>query len=313
MTSLKSDPFGKLLRETKAIDWLATQQLCTINANQPIKECLQLLKERKITGAPVIFGKQAVGIVDVLDVAAYALHLWETYAHEGRLMDFLENNQFFDTPVQKIMNFSGRNKWSTIHTTANLLDCANLFREHQFLLHRLPIVDEKGVVQKIITLFDLVAFANKNLDSVAMGNEKIEKVKSSFRPCISVRHDEYTIDALFALIQNRISGIAIVDYENNLLANFSASDLKGMLSDAFDMFDKPIIDFLRQATDVKSTIPPVSLKWTKQLADVIKTAIDQKVHRIFLLDGDNHFRGVTTCTDVVRTITPKKVIALPAP
>ncbi len=52
--------------------------------------------------------------------------------------------------------------------------------------------------------------------------DELNMVKS----CLMVRFDRPLIESLSILVDNRVSGLAVVDWEFNIIANFSASDLK---------------------------------------------------------------------------------------
>jgi len=298
------------LQRTKAIDILAEQKLCAVNANQTIGECLQILNENNITGAPVIEGKRAVaGFVDVLDVAAYALHLWRAYNRTARIQELLEKNKFMDTRVRDVINFSRRNDWITVNEGASLLDCIHNFHSRVYRSHRLAILDNNGELRNLITMSDIIKFAAKHSSVIPFSDNTVTEL-SLIRACIMVRCDSLLYNTLAVLCDHRISGLALVDWENKLVANFSASDLKGMLLNAFEMFDKPTIEFIRKGTQIKSKIPPVTASQHLSLKEALKMMSDTKIHRIFITDDKQLPFGIVSCTDVVQALAPQTPVPL---
>jgi len=298
-----------LLQSTKAIDILGDQKLVTIDGNQTVKDCLSLLKQFDITGLPVLDKGRPIGLIDVLDIAAYALFLWRNCAHSGKITELLEKNKFFDKKVLKLANFSGNNRWIAANENSTLFECLQKFCEN-FNCHRLPIINNNGDVVKILSMADILKFASKNLNNIEISKLTLREIPHLFRPCVMIRHDNLFIEALASLIDNRVSGLAVVDWENKLEANLSASDLRGLLPAAFELFDKPIIDFLRQATETKSKIPPIALNNTCTFGETLNEMTSQKIHRIFLNDRTGRFYGIVSCTDLVHSLTPKASTAM---
>lgn len=298
-----------LIDETKGVDILNDRPLIKLTDNLNLRDCLQTLKENNITGAPVFEsgGERARGFVDVLDVATYALHLWRNASHKLALNEFLDNNNFYDTNIKDIINFSGRNKMLTVNENANIFDCLDTFYKNNYCTHRLAVLNDKGEMVNLITMWDIVNFASNHPGKIPQGNKSMRHVNTLPVSMASVRHDELMCDALSTIVDNRIAGVGLLDYEQKLLANISASDFKGLLPGAFDMFDRNCLDFLRQATSVKSKVPPVNMYWGSTLAEVIKTMAEQKVHRVFLHSNDitpGLTTGLVSCTDILLAVSP---------
>jgi len=300
--------WGKLLQRTKANDLVAGQKLLCIDANHTINDCLQLLKENNISACPVVDNKQnnkAIGFVDVLDICAYALHLWRTFCHSenAKFTEMINSRKFFDTNIRELINFSGRDSFLHLPVTASLLDCFNCFYDNQFKSHRLILMNENGQAMKLISMLDLINFANQHINLIAFSDSKINEAKL-LKACIMIRHDSMLANALSVLCDNGISGLALVDLESKLVANFSASDLKGALPEVFNFFWKPTVDYLRNSS-VKSKLPPRAFDMKANLRDIIKTMSDDKIHRVFLTDEMQRPIGVVSCTDLIECLSPR--------
>jgi len=298
--------WSRLLQRTKAIDVVGNQKLCFGHANQTIDDCLKILKDNNICGMPIMEnegGRKAIGFVDLLDICAFALNLWRSYSHKLKFTELLEQNKFFQTKLSAIMNYSRRNEFLALRDNCTLLDCLTYFVTKQHRSHRIALLDNNDNIRCIISMWDLVNFASKNAAAIPLCDRSLKDLQL-WKPCLMVRHDTYLVDALDILVDNRISGIAVVDVENKLVANFSAGDLKGITRGAFDLFDKPLIDFLRGGTMTKSKMPPISLKHNNPFGDCLKTISDNKIHRVFITDNNEKPFGIVSCTDVVNFMSP---------
>jgi CBS domain-containing protein len=63
----KVDVMGKNARDTKISD-IMTSSVITVDANQPLEDCMSLMIDKNIRHLPVCEGKQLLGVVSVRDV-----------------------------------------------------------------------------------------------------------------------------------------------------------------------------------------------------------------------------------------------------
>jgi CBS domain-containing protein len=63
----KVDVIGKNARDTRVSD-IMTSSVITVDANQPLEECMSLMIDKNIRHLPVCEGKELLGLVSVRDV-----------------------------------------------------------------------------------------------------------------------------------------------------------------------------------------------------------------------------------------------------
>src|SRR5512145_1974457 len=63
----KVDVMGRNARDTKVSE-IMTSSVITVDANQPLEDCMSLMIEKNIRHLPVCEGKQLLGVVSVRDV-----------------------------------------------------------------------------------------------------------------------------------------------------------------------------------------------------------------------------------------------------
>jgi len=308
------EPWEKLLISTRARDIATLNNLAQVESTRPLKDVLQMMKEKKIQSLPVYEGdntRSISGFVDVLDVTSYALSLWREYQRsffrktETKFSQSPPSNIFLNTPVGDLINFSGRNGLVHVNENADLVDVIRLLNSRRFTARRLALRTEDGQFTGIICQSDLAKFFNKNMDKFKLADLKLREL-NLVNTCVMVRHDVPMYDTISLMVDTKIAGLALVDWEFNLVANFSCSDLKGFLPDAFDTFQGTTLDFLRQGTDTKSLIPPRTCTPETKVRDLLSrmTSEAAPIHRMFITQNENTNRleGICSLTDVITLV-----------
>jgi len=212
--------------------------------------------------------------------------------------------QFFNSPVQEVINYSLWNFPIAVQETSNGIDVLNVFNQKitHFHPHRLAIINQENQVTNQISQYDLIAVAAthfKLLPSQVVTKTLIE-LGLSMTP-IMVRIDSTFSDALHVLFNNRISGIALVDHEGRLSANFSSSDLRGILPEAFNMFSGSILQFLCKGT-TSHPKPPITCSINSTFGEALTIIYTEHIHRIYIVDDEMRPHGVVTLTDILKVL-----------
>ncbi|MBI3544925.1 MAG: CBS domain-containing protein [Deltaproteobacteria bacterium] len=110
-------------------------------------------------------------------------------------------------------------------------------------------------------------------------------------------HPEMTIeDAIKTLVNNRITGMPVVDGDQRIVGVVSEFDIIRTI-ESVDA-EKPLdltraIDFSHQVTSVTETAP---------LPQILKLFVDKKVRRLPVLSRDNKLVGIITRRDIMRVL-----------
>ncbi|MFP3895453.1 MAG: CBS domain-containing protein [Anaerolineales bacterium] len=121
----------ELVYELK-IDQIMTKDVITVTPYASMRELRRILRERGISGVPVMEDDDLVGIVDLEDV-----------------VKALEEGAFAD-PVSERMTTNVQ----TVRADETVVKAVNLFS--MFDVGRLPVVDEKGELVGVLTKSDIV-------------------------------------------------------------------------------------------------------------------------------------------------------------
>jgi len=302
-----SSAWVELLQKTKAKDLLKDQKLIDVQSVQLLKDVLPIMKVNNLLAVPVKDNEKTLGFVDVLDITAFAVHVWEshsrlyTYWKSAKFSECSANKKFFDTPVKDIINFSKMDRYVMLPENSSLADVLKALRRNRNSYHRIALVNDKHQCVKVVSQSDINNFASHHSSAIALGTKTIQDL-NLMRCCVMVPFDTPVGETLRVLTEHKISGLSLVDWENKLMANFSASDLKGMMPRAFVLFNSSTLDFLRQGTEVKSLTPPITCSANARLDGVMDTLAKKHAHRIFVTDTNNHPIGIVSLTDIMSVL-----------
>jgi len=298
----------KLLEKTKALDIVRPgQKIVSVSGSTKMKEVMEILKTNNILGVAIMDSNRIFGFVDTLDICSFALHLWRKYDRKSRMRQGTSltstetetGRKFFEAESRDVLNFAKPYNIITVPHTSTLKDVFVALSEKSFKPHRVAIVNEKHEPLSILTQSDINNFAMAHINLIPLNDRPI-KAANLIKSPLMIRTDAYLSDALSMLTENSIFGMPVVDWENKLAANFSASDLKGGLPKVFGMLDKSVLDFLRNGTTTKSKMPPVSCTVETNLGMMITTLSKEKLHRMFVVNDTMQLVGIITLTDLMQ-------------
>lgn len=152
---------------------------------------------------------------------------------------------------------------------------------------------------------DVVKFLAQNLDQFKdLTNKTLTQLKIGEKKTETITPDMRTFDAFKLLGDEYVTALPIVDKESGkLLANLSASDLRGLTVPKLKFLDESVETFLTAQRGGIRT--PVSLKPTATLGQVIQTVVENSIHRVWLIDEKEKPIGVVTLTDIINAFKAK--------
>jgi CBS domain-containing protein len=145
---------------SKTVADVMTSNPIVVQPQTPIKEAIQLLAERRISGLPVVDGEgKLVGVITESDL------MWQETGVDPPpyiiLLDsviYLQNPARYEKEIHKALGQTVEEVMSEKHITVEpdraLKEAARLMHEKE--IRRLPVVDEQGQVIGILTRGDIV-------------------------------------------------------------------------------------------------------------------------------------------------------------
>mmetsp|Transcript_45783 Transcript_45783/g.115254 ORF Transcript_45783/g.115254 Transcript_45783/m.115254 type:complete len:330 (+) Transcript_45783:108-1097(+) len=285
------------------------KEVFTLTAKNSVDEAVIALSEKQVLSMPVVDkegSNKLIGSVDMLDVMAYVHKVAPTFADlEDDALSSLEiaGRAIALMEVRKIIDESGKDALMPLAAETPLTTALELFATgvHRTLLTEgddpTPIgicsqSDVARLVAEFIGAGKLKAMGEITLEKLGLGLEKPVCIKGTHSVLYVLQH----------MMKEGVSCVALVDGESGRLeANFSASDLRGLYRTKFPAFRLAAVKFLeKKAHDVSLT--PVVVNPDSTLAQLITTIVENKLHHVWVVDGDFKPAGVITLTDVMKAI-----------
>jgi len=252
-----------------------------LDESETVDEVLKKMTGYKIIAAPVCFLKNFVTRYAMVDLAAIALAI-------------IDNEDNVNRPVRDILGSAEQTL--PIEDTTLLSTAISTLSEGLF--HRL-VVTRDGKPFQILTQSDIIWYYKKHFDKVP--KRYIKEIMNQ-NP-LSLRGDMIMKDALKSIVGNSFSGVAVVDENGKIYANFSVSDLRGLDKERLKkMLNLPLIQFLKE-TKGQLLKDPITLKENDTLLDTIKCMQQHHVHRIHIVDSSGKVIGIVSTTDVMKALS----------
>jgi len=309
--------------------------LVTISSADTVSSALDKLAYFNISSCPVILAEEerqgftgmssTLGFVDMLDLLAYLVKVAtkkleivkedETKSSDALTSDDMEllkkrSHEFKVRSVTNIIDLSHRNPFVVLHQDMTLKDALDLFLKG---IHRIAVVDDQNSVIGIVSQWTIADYLAWNVAGVLELSRLLEPINTSpfktSRVC-SVHKNTPAIEAFMFMHQKNLSAIAVVDDNERLFANLSASDLEGLRQKNFDVLLMPVDQFLAEVAQQRGRAPNY-LAVVSELAmmlEVIFLIKEEGVHRVYIIDNDRKPLGVISLTDVMRALTPENAM-----
>jgi len=286
----------------------------TVNSENSIYAALMILIENKILSAPVMKGvsQECIGFVDVLDLACALVEIAEktkAYEKKTKVPDIEDENWegklLVDSlDAKSVTDFSQRDKFVKLNEKDSALKAAKILIDEN--LHRLAIVNDKEELIGVLTLSGICEYIS---EEHAVSMEELESTVNDLKlpkTVYTIKSTEKAIDAFRRMRETRVSGLGVVDENNNLVDAISASDL--MLWTEWIAAGQPFIfpDITSLGKDIKTFLEdsraqreiskrgPLTVELSARIVDVIGDLLIENVHRFFVVDDTNRPVSVVT-------------------
>ncbi|KAL6073818.1 cell separation during budding [Balamuthia mandrillaris] len=310
------------MQDTRVCDLTThTKTIHVVKRDDTIGQVLDTLYKYDITAVPVIdYESKVHGMLDNLDLLAFLVNITsqgkrpvsQVLARED-LEQFYETSKNWtlstvDQGKSVLESLGQRNPWLPCTTGVPLSAVLQVFADG---IHRLPVVnsDAPNEVVNIITQSDVNCFLAqdplKYLAAKAEATLQDLHLLQGEQAISKVTADVPAIDAFVKMYDEERSSIAVVDASGILLGCISATDLKYIRNFNFQQLLRPSFDFIQEVRknqakvkDYLVTVPP-----TATLQDVVTTLAKKRVHRLYVINEENHPIGLVSLTDIAKVLS----------
>lgn len=311
--------------------WPIIYPTISSHLNTTIRECLQTLQSRNILSTPVLDENQRlVAFVDVLDILLYITRLvpssvnWNL-ASEQQYEQFKSlGRQFDETPLKEVVEYCklvllyDENIFKVKKTT-KIIELLDIF---QYGVHRVPVMSEDGLtVEGLLSQTDLLTVISQCMHLLDKNERAKSLIELGIEPretLISMYQGDKVINVIRKMSQTLrkpVSAVPLVDADGKLVANFSASNLKGITQHNFEELLLPAIEFLKRQSSDKAfsfhalfesskSLHPVICTVNSSFQDVVYQLTTNRVHRLWMVDREEKPIGFVSMTDVFKALLP---------
>jgi CBS domain-containing protein len=151
---------------------------------------------------------------------------------------------------------------------------------------------------RLVSQSDMAKFLWRSYDKFSIGELSLTEAAIIRTPVIRVDTQTTVMDAFKKTRIQEVNGIAVTDSAGTLMATLSESDLRGLTMATMSRLQLNVIDFLTvQNMGVLPEVVTVSANMS--LRNLLETFAKKKLHRVFVVDGENRLTGIITLTDII--------------
>jgi len=300
----------------------------TMDASESFEDAFTKLVKHHLLSAPVWSATEGkfVGYLEMRDLLSIVLATYASSATnepspksiDALLRHAREHLKVMDGITLTYM--ARRNPFKAVAPDASLLDVIRLLADSSNAasrVRRVAVVDpsSKKLLNVISASRCVAYFADHAAHFGSIAHATIAELKLGSSPVVSVSENATAFDTYTLLEKNRISGVAIVNAHGALVGNISARDLKHFITEPdlakLKLTVKQFLFELRQES-IDIHVPTIVVYRHATLAQVAAKLKATRVHRVFVVDDDQHMKpiGVVSVTDVVKAMSG--VAAAPA-
>jgi len=153
------------------------------------------------------------------------------------------------------------------------------------------ILSQSQIINILAEKIDLFPIANLTIEDLNLGT--LRQVKS-------VKTTSLVKDAFIELVEHHIYGIPVVDDNNHVVGNISASDIQLIaVSGDFVKLEVPINTVLPETHQKRS---PIVINITSTIANAFRVMSTEKIHRLFVVDSKSCLIGLISPVDLIQAL-----------
>jgi CBS domain-containing protein len=296
--------WGKFVVQTKVKDFMVPiANVTSVTTNDTIRVALMTLAEYKIQSVPVYDTekKTFIGFVDGFDTVTYLVQNCSEKLLTDPTVSMLKLTEM-DAPVDRAINVSKHDSLHAVNSNEPLLTLLELMGHGDlrrvFVLHPdtravIGLVTQSKVIQ---LLFDEMAgfqqIARKTMQEMGL---------SAKVPVYKMKETDLALDAFKLMIEKEVSGLAVVNENDELIDAITTSDIRGSIGiDILSDLRKPIREYLHKLHLLTGKPPaPFYCATTDSLCDVLRILDIKRIHRLFVVDEKKRPIHVISLRDIL--------------
>jgi len=323
-------------------------EVLEVSANSQMAPAMKLLSDNNILSAPVYDEEteKYLGFFDLNDAMTMIFTLdmitsiipeeWMDVSVQARLnrqkeeetikiADIFEGSESAEPEM-----FEKRAEFLPVKEDTPIEDVIEILSK---TARRVPVMGKNGRICKIISQSLITKSLEESLEKLEQGGSVPEIFSKSIKdiaelkpkPVFSIMASDTTREAFLKILENKVSGIAVLDEDRKLLTSISTKDIRmfksmdevieqrvdSVTGDAKSVMDMVATEFVQNVrakyeSRGQSHAPAVSVTENCSLRKVIGKLAATKMHRIFVVDKDDFPVGVVSVSDIAKILVANK-------
>jgi len=293
---------ASILENKRVVDVVGeTRTLLAFNYEDTISSALKKLEAGHVFGALVKSGPIVVGVIEMQDIVRSLMKFTRAgtrnFSTES-IKNLADEGKMF---TQQVVGAVLTQDTNLVRVTRSAPLCEAVAKMLDGNTRRLVVVDEHGKIVNIVTQFDIVKFLYENLSEFGdICGKSINQLEIGNSPVICASLYQCAAEAFHMMVANNVRGIGIVnktDAVEELVANLSLSDIKGLNEENFKKLSSSVFEYLLDTQEAPKPIISCSPATTFQ--DMLSQLVENKIHRVYIVDKDLRPEFVISLVDVL--------------
>jgi len=305
----------RFLNETsiKDIPQINNQKTVVFSTTADLNQCFEALVTNHILSAPVVdeTTKEFVGLLDMKDFVAYILYLFSGKGHPVHCnKESCEKNKSSEGSLDlavvggDLVDYSRRNPFIPIPDDSCLGHAMKEIANRE--LYRMPVVSKHnnelvGMLSQSTIVQYLVQNKEKLTDVVKQSIQELQVgAIGTTKKVIQVSEDTILLKVFEIIWENKVHGCPVVSKATGqIIGSISVTDLQYCISTNLQYLSFPVSSLLKDFESVRKQL--VTCNMNSSLLEVMEKLVEEKVHRIYVVDGQKVI-GIITMIDIIDTL-----------
>eukprot|EP01113_Clastostelium_recurvatum_P007601 TRINITY_DN1354_c0_g1_i1.p1 TRINITY_DN1354_c0_g1~~TRINITY_DN1354_c0_g1_i1.p1 ORF type:complete len:314 (-),score=98.25 TRINITY_DN1354_c0_g1_i1:755-1696(-) len=290
------------------------ENMIIVDSQASIGQTLNVLIKNNILCAPVQekSSGQFIGLVDMLDLVTFLVeYVKNRESLNNDFLSFIAEDTFQPRTASDLSDLSKRNKMCPVPQGASLLEAMTVMATNHVQRVPVMIMGPKGEFTGVISLLTqsaVIAFLAKHTSELGGLAKTLHEVGFGPKEVFSIVEDKPALDAFKMMASHHISGLPVVDTDNQLLANISARDLRVIANDP-KMFQYLAIEAGDFVTHIRTSNPSpkdmhpsISCTLEEPFHRVVSKLAAAHIHRIYITDSQRKLVSVVSLHDIIQKV-----------
>eukprot|EP01004_Peranema_trichophorum_P004348 NODE_3277_length_1383_cov_180.516667_g2850_i0.p1 GENE.NODE_3277_length_1383_cov_180.516667_g2850_i0~~NODE_3277_length_1383_cov_180.516667_g2850_i0.p1 ORF type:complete len:320 (+),score=22.47 NODE_3277_length_1383_cov_180.516667_g2850_i0:78-1037(+) len=286
------------------------QEISVCSPNTTVGEALKTMAERCTLSLPILddpVNNKFVGFVDVMSLVRALVMYVQPESRDPT--DTLASRvvHFNKVQLKDVLPAVEGNADSCVSPSlvlnATFKDALGPFTmassDREWHVHRLLITTNDGRLAALFTQSDALQMLSRTPQLLgACAAKTLTDLGLVPRNVVCVNYRTCTLDAFTTMVNNRVTSLAIVDDQGQLLEVLSPSDLRGVEKLSYEDLMLTVQDFKKRPGATRKPQSPVMVEPSDTLEKCVRILSESRLHRVYIGRSGSPV-GVVSITDVL--------------